>query len=274
MSNELRAKEGFIKFLGTAGARFVMIRQLRSSGGTWLRFKSKNILIDPGPGSLLRCHHARPKLDPTSLDAIILTHKHLDHSNDINVMIEAMTEGGFKKKGALFAPSDALDEREGVVFLYEKERLAQIVTLKKGRYTIGEVNFEVPVKNVHSVETYGIKFFLGDEVVSLLSDTKYFDGLVQAYKDSTIVVLNVVFYQEKAEYEHLCLQDAVDLVQKIKPKLALFTHFGMEMLKAKPYIVQEKLQKGGLPVQCAYDGLTVEIPWEDRGVSGEEVVSK
>jgi ribonuclease BN (tRNA processing enzyme) len=261
-----QSKDGFIKFLGTAGARFVMIEQLRSSGGIWLQFKSTKILIDPGPGSLLRCHHSRPKLDPSSLDALILTHKHLDHSNDINVMIEAMTEGGFKKKGALYAPSDALDEREGVVFSYEKKHIAHIVTLKEGRYTVGDVIFEVPVKNIHSVETYGIKFFLGNEIVSLLSDTKYFDGLVEAYKDSTIIVLNVVFYQKRAEYEHLCFEDALELIKKIKPRYAIFTHFGMGMLKAKPHILEKKLQKEfTFRIQCAYDGLTVELPWEDTG---------
>jgi len=31
-------KDNFIKFLGTAGARFVMIKQLRSSGGIWINF--------------------------------------------------------------------------------------------------------------------------------------------------------------------------------------------------------------------------------------------
>jgi phosphoribosyl 1,2-cyclic phosphodiesterase len=51
------------------------------------------------------------------LDGILLTHKHLDHSGDINVMIEAMTEGGFKKRGVLFAPRDALEE-DPVVLKY------------------------------------------------------------------------------------------------------------------------------------------------------------
>ena len=81
----------WIKFLGTAGARFVMIRQLRASVGLWLKSGSTHVLIDPGPGCLVRCSSVRPKLDPTGLNAIILTHRHLDHANDINVMIEAMT---------------------------------------------------------------------------------------------------------------------------------------------------------------------------------------
>ena len=100
----------FIKFLGTAGARFVMIEQLRSSGGLWVSYKDTNILIDPGPGSIVRCAVSRPKLNPLKLNGIILTHKHLDHSNDINVMIEAMTEGGFKKKGTVL-----IEEQGGTV---------------------------------------------------------------------------------------------------------------------------------------------------------------
>ncbi len=71
-----------IKFLGTAGARFVMLKQLRASGGIWLELAGARLLIDPGPGTLVRCAKSRPRLDPAKLDAIVLTHKHLDHSSD------------------------------------------------------------------------------------------------------------------------------------------------------------------------------------------------
>ena len=101
MAEVKQERTNYIKFLGTAGARFVMIKQLRASGGLWVSSGETNILIDPGPGSIVRCASSRPKLDPGKLDAIILTHRHLDHANDINVMIEAMTEGGFKKRGVL-----------------------------------------------------------------------------------------------------------------------------------------------------------------------------
>ena len=43
----------FIKFLGTAGARFVMIKQLRASGGIWVSAAGRNILIDPSNPSYL-----------------------------------------------------------------------------------------------------------------------------------------------------------------------------------------------------------------------------
>ncbi|HAP31749.1 MAG TPA: hypothetical protein DCQ14_01645 [Firmicutes bacterium] len=45
-------KYDFIKFLGTAGARFVVSRQLRASGGIWFALGGEQILVDPGPGSL------------------------------------------------------------------------------------------------------------------------------------------------------------------------------------------------------------------------------
>jgi ribonuclease BN (tRNA processing enzyme) len=251
---------GFIKFLGTAGARFVMIRQLRSSGGIWLSYKSTNILIDPGPGCLVRCSRSKPKLDPSSLDAIILTHKHLDHSGDLNVMIEAMTEGGFRKRGVLFLPQDAVGS-QGVIFSYLRDFLDEMVFLKQGKFSVGEINFEVPIKNIHSVETYGLKFFIDNNIVSFLSDTRYFKKMIGAYKNSTVLVLNVVFYQKRPDYEHLCLEEAIEIIKKINPNKAIITHFGMSMLKAKPHILEEKIKKElTMDIKFAYDGLTLELP--------------
>ena len=119
----------YIKFLGTAGARIVVAKQVRSSGGVWLSIGGTNLLLDPGPGSLVRCWSSKPKLDPTTLDAIILSHKHLDHSGDVNAMIEAMTDGGFKKKGTVLAPEDAINS-DPVVFKYVRDYVDKIEILK------------------------------------------------------------------------------------------------------------------------------------------------
>ncbi|MCD6220082.1 MBL fold metallo-hydrolase, partial [Candidatus Calescamantes bacterium] len=67
-----------IIFLGTGGARVVVFKQIRASGGAWIIKGNTQVLFDPGPGSLLRC--LENGLSPTKLSAIILSHRHLDHS--------------------------------------------------------------------------------------------------------------------------------------------------------------------------------------------------
>ena len=247
----------FIKFLGTAGARFVMIKQLRASGGIWVSYKGTNILIDPGPGSIVRCAMSKPKLDPSKLDAIVLTHRHLDHSGDINVMIEAMAEGGFKKRGTVFCPSDAIDNdpvilKHGISFL---ENLKILEANKK--YRVGDFEFETSMPHIHPVQTYGLKFKIKDTSISLLTDTRYFKELIDFYK-TDILIIAVVFFEPRAGIDHLCLLDVESLIQDIKPKKTILTHFGMTMLKAKPHIQAQKLSQSlGREVQAAYDGMTL-----------------
>ena len=249
----------FIKFLGTAGARFVMIKQLRSSGGIWVSLDDTNVLIDPGPGSLIRCLSSKPRLDPKNLDGIILTHRHIDHSNDINLMIEAMTNGGFKKKGKVFAPKDALED-EPVIFRYAREQVEEIIELHEGEeYSIKNIRFDTPVRHLHGVETYGINIYGKGITISLISDTKYFDGLESFYKGD-ILILNVIRLEPRDDILHLSLKDAEKIISKNRPKLSVLTHFGMTMLKAKPWEVAENLSKKlNLKVVAANDGMVIDI---------------
>lgn len=249
----------FIKFLGTAGARFVMIKQLRASGGIWVSYKGTNVLIDPGPGSIVRCSASRPKLDPSKLDAIILTHKHLDHSNDINVMIEAMTEGGFKKRGVVFLPEDAVNE-DSVILRYALNFPERIETLEANKsYRVNDFEFATSPKHIHPVLTYGLKFLFNKTSVALLTDTKYFPELCDFYK-SDILIISVVFFEPRPGIEHLCLADAEQIISCVKPKQTILTHFGMTMLKSKPHIQAEALAKRlGVEVVAAYDGMTLNI---------------
>jgi len=248
-----------IKFLGTAGARFVVMKQLRASGGIWITLDETNVLVDPGPGSLVRCLSSRPKLNPMDLDGIILTHRHLDHSNDINIMIEAMTNGGFKKKGAVFAPQDALEE-DPVILKYIRDHVEKIGILKKGgSYDIGNISFSTPVKHIHGVETYGLNIYGKNISISIITDTKYFEGLESHY-NGDILIINAVLLQEKQGIDHLSLRDAEKILSINKPKLGILTHFGMTVIKAKPWEIAENLSdKLGVKVIAARDGMEIDL---------------
>lgn len=248
----------YVKFLGTAGARVVVFKQLRASGGIWLQMKDKRVLIDPGPGSLVKALSSRPKLDPTKLDAIILTHRHLDHSADVNVMIEAMTEGGWHRRGALFAPWDALEE-DPVVLKYLREFLIRIEILKEGgSYELDGLRFRVPLRHKHPVETYGLMI---EEKLGIISDTLFFPELKEAYRGAEVLILNVVRAAERDErVPHLTLNDAKEIIEAVRPKKAVLTHFGMSMLKLGPHLVAQRLSAElDLEVIAAQDGMTLSL---------------
>lgn len=248
-----------IIFLGTAGARIVVSKQIRASGGIWLSLDDTNLYIDPGPGALVKCLTRKEKLDPRRLDGILLSHKHLDHSNDINAMIEAMTEGGFKRKGTVFAPADALNE-DPVILAYVREYVNDIQVLKEGQtYTIGHITFSPPVRHDHgNVETYGINFFGSKCTLSYITDTKFFPELSQHYRGDVLIIS--VVRLTPSHYYHLCIDEARRIIEEVRPKAAILTHFGMTVIKAKPWEVAEDLSKEtGLTIIAARDGMTFDL---------------
>lgn len=252
-----------LKFLGTAGARFVVARQLRSSGGIFLAAKGQKLIIDPGPGTLVRCAVSRPPIDPGKLTAVILTHSHIDHSNDVNILVDAMTFGGLQRRGKLCAPRECLEGENAVVFNYLRTFLEEIVILEEtSDYALGELRFSTSVRHLHGAETYGLKFGLNGRVLSILVDTKFFPGLIQSYKDTDILVINVVRHAPFGDEEilHLSLEDAKEIIAAIKPEQTILTHFGMTMLKAKPWELAKSLTgELGLDVAAASDGMSIDL---------------
>jgi phosphoribosyl 1,2-cyclic phosphodiesterase len=252
---------GFIKFLGTAGARFVVMKQLRASGGVWLSLGKTNLFMDPGPGALVRCLSSKPRLEPSTLDGILLTHKHLDHSGDVNVMIEAMTEGGFKKRGTLFAPRDALEE-DPVVLKYVMGYVEKVEVLEEdSEYRIGDIQFSTARKHQHRVETYGLNFTTSPHTISFITDTRFFQELPNLYQGE-VLVIHVVRLKPIGDdpIDHLSMEDVKSIVKKVKPRLTILTHFGMTMIKAKPWVVAAELGKElGLKIIAASDGMKIDL---------------
>ncbi len=242
-----------ITFLGTAGARFVVTRQFLASGGAWLSLGDTQLLLDPGPGCLVQA--TKRKFNPSKLDAIILSHRHLDHCGDINIMIEAMTEGGMKKRGIVFAPSDALNPDPVILSYLQKEPEKVEILTEGGHYNVNDIYFETPVRHHHPVETYGFVFRTPRHTFSWIIDTKYFDDLARYYTGD-LLIINVVRLSPGAPVDHLSLPEAKQIIEEIKPKVAILTHFGMTMWRAKPWELARKLtDETGISVMAARDGM-------------------
>ena len=248
----------------------MMYNQFLSTGGFWLNLDGTEILIDPGPGSIVQS--TKRKLKAENLSAIILSHRHLDHSADINIMAEAMTQGGFNKHGRLFAPADAI-ETEPVIFPYIRKLIDGIEILEEGKtYSIGNISFSTPVRHIHPVETYGLVFRTAGHTFSHITDTLYFNGLTEHY-GGELLIINVVFLEPRTSVDHpglpidhLSVPDVERLIKEIKPKVAILTHFGMSVWRAKPWQIAERLTDStGIRVIAARDGMRFDLAQLDEG---------
>ncbi|VVB94499.1 Ribonuclease BN [uncultured archaeon] len=246
-----------ITFLGTGGGRMVVLNQLRRSGGFWLRLDGVNILQDPGPGCLLMVYKHRFR--PGSLDAIILSHRHIDHSNDVNVITEAMTGGGFQFRGHLIVPGDCLNN-DPVVLQYVRP-FTEITEIKEGmKIEIRDIKIEFPIRNRHPVETYGAIYEFSSGKLGYIPDTEYFPELARAYKGVDFLILNVVRMKTDKRIRHLNIDEAKELINEIRPKKAILTHFGLQVLKASPAVQAGMIsEKTGVQVIAATDGMTLDL---------------
>ncbi len=252
-----------IVFLGTGGGRVNLVQQRRWTGGFRIN-GSLSIHVDPGPGALI--HGLQMKQSPMHLDAIIVTHLHIDHCTDANVLVEAMTSYTLKKKGIVIGSKNAVegDEKGDMGFThYHLSKVKEVYAAKWGekrKFSNEKGSFEIEIlKAEHEEETtFGFKLSMDGLTVGYTSDTEYFDGLYEQYKGCDWLIVNTM-KPEKDEYlGHFTSAETIELLRVAKPKLAILTHMGMKMLREGPEKEAARIEKeSGVRTIAAKDGMAV-----------------
>lgn len=240
--------------MGTAGARFMVAKQVAASGGLFLEEGDARLALDPGPGAIVQ--YAQRGVDLTTIDAIVLSHRHLDHSGDVNVMLEAMTDGGFQHRGQLFCPSDALDE-DPVVLNYVRRFPREIVRLEPHTsYAVNGIDFTTSGRHVHQSETFGFRF--GDKL-GWITDSGYYDAIAEQHR-ADVMIIHAVLRDCIPSLPHLCIADAERIIGDAKPRIAFLTHYGMTVWRARPTDIAAAMsQRLGVDVRAAHDGLSIDL---------------
>lgn len=240
--------------MGTAGARFMVAKQIAASGGLLIEDGKTRLSLDPGPGAVVQ--YARKEIDLTTLDAIVISHRHLDHVGDVNVMIEAMTDGGFQHRGRVFCPSDALDE-DPVILKYLRRFPQEIIRLQpEATYSVNGISFSTTPRHVHQVETYGFRF---GEHLGWVTDSAYYDAIAEQHR-ADVMVIHTVLMECHTHLPHLCVDDVERIIREARPQVAFLTHYGMTVWRANPQrIAADMSQRLGIDVRAAVDGMSIDI---------------
>lgn len=249
-----------ITFLGTGGDASVVGKQRRASGGIVIRLDGYQFHIDPGPGSLNKASEFDINVRATT--AILVSHNHLNHSNDVNALISSMTYNGLDQKGVLIAPSSVVDGTESIspsLSNFHKTCVERVILIKDSQ-RVGIENIEIQALFADHSDPFavGYKIYTPHFVLSYTGDTVYSADLWKEYEGSDILILNTVYPSGMKSKENLTIDDAEKILFKVKPRLAIITHFGSKLLDSDPiYISRELQKKTGVQIIAAVDGLEV-----------------
>ena len=222
-------------------------KRLRAS--VLVHVDNQNIVIDSGPD--FRYQMLRAGVE--NLSAILFTHEHKDHTaglddirafnwvnkTAVNIFAEKRVQESLKKEFAyVFAE-----------FKYPGIPQMNLIEVTNKPFRINGTTIQ-PIRAMHlKLPVYGYR--IGD--LTYITDANYIaPGEKEKIKGTKVLIVNSV--RKEKHISHYNLEEALELVEEIKPEKAYFTHISHQMG------FHEKIQKE-LPenVFLAYDELTVEI---------------
>ena len=194
---------------------------------------------------------------------MLVSHCHLDHCNDINAVIDAMTYGGLEKRGILVGSKSVLEGVKGeypyVTKMHRNFLINSTVITPGENISFGNNVGIVATKTKHRDETcVGFKIYSEKFSVGYTADTCYFDTLYEDFKDVDILIINNVLPFGVNSEDHMNSEDSAKLIDEVKPKLAIITHFGKKILNEDPIYQAREIQKRcGIQVVAARDGMVI-----------------
>jgi phosphoribosyl 1,2-cyclic phosphate phosphodiesterase len=251
-----------ITFLGTGTSQGVPIigcscnvckstdpRDNRLRTSILINDNNRNFVIDTGPD--FRQQMLRENV--RQVDAVIFTHSHKDHTagfDDIRAF-------NFIHKKALdvYAAEDVWKNlKMEFSYIFADEKYPGIPEITP--HTFDNQPFKVFDTSITPILTYHYNipvfgFRIND--FTYITDANFIpEEEIEKVKGSKIVVLNAL--RKEKHISHFNLEEAIGIIERIKPEKAYFIHMSHQMGLHKE--VSADLPKG---IELSYDGLTVEI---------------
>lgn len=227
-----------IIFLGTGGGRHTTMYQTRCTGGMIFEHGDPvhYLHIDPGPGALTQMKNIRYDLGKT--ESVIISHAHPDHYSDAASVIEGMTRGGWTKRGSLYGSPTVIEGINGLGPCLSPYHLN--LPQKTESFRPGEIlnidGMETKICRARHSDPYnvGFRFSTSGGIVSYVSDTEYDPDIGRQYCGSRVLILPVTTPHNNRIKYHMCTDDALDMIDLVKPELCIFIHMGIVMLREDP----------------------------------------
>ncbi|HEY1403360.1 MAG TPA: ribonuclease Z [Pyrinomonadaceae bacterium] len=238
----------------------------RSSSAHWLETAGGTLLLDIGASSVHRM--AQEKLDWVNLDAIWISHFHLDHLGGLFPFLfgtkHAPDTQGRQKPLTIYGP-------RGLRKLFRAFDAAGDYDLLKQPFPVEirevapRASFEIlpslraeTFSTPHTSESLAVKLIDRDDAsLAFTSDTGYTDALAAFGRDASLFLLECSFFRNKPVELHLELAEAMRLAERSGARRVMLSHLYPEWDALDLAAEAKKLWDGDIIE--ARDGLRLEI---------------
>ncbi len=251
-----------VEFLGTGTSQGVPViacecaictsadpRDNRLRTAALVKVGGKNLLIDAGPD--LRQQMLRHKV--RQLDAVLLTHEHMDHVAGMDDLRSFNFHQGRAMDIHANAPTVAAVKR---MFHYAFSEIRYPGVPELHMHEIGTAPFEaagvqvIPVQVLHH-QLPVLGFRIGG--LGYITDAKTIaPAELEKLRGVDVLVLNAL--RKKEHLSHFNLEEAIRLVQELRPRKAYFIHISHLM-----GTYENVMREMPVNIELAYDGLVVEV---------------
>lgn len=220
-------------------------KRLRSS--IHLEIEGKSLVVDTGPD--FRQQMIREKIH--HLDAVLFTHEHKDHTGGLD---DIRSYNFLQKKDMpIYGTKKVLNQiKREFAYIFEEVRYPGVPSVTTHEIINKPFSAEgirvVPIQVLHyRLPVFGFRF--GD--FTYITDAKYIDDTeLEKIKGTKALVLNAL--QQSHHLSHFTLEEAIRLVQLVKPELAYFTHISHRLGTHQE--VEKTLPRN---IHLAFDGLKI-----------------
>lgn len=212
-------------------------------------------LIDCGASSMIAIRKLR--IDPNSIDTIVLTHLHGDHFAGIPFFILDAQLYSKRTEPLVIAGPPGTEARLHLAMelLFPGSADAprkfetRIVELPKNETTtVGPLEIETfPVSHHCGDPPYAIRVTADGKTVAYTGDTQWCDGVAGAGRGADLFIAECLF-RDKQVKGHLDLATLETHLPDIAPKRLILTHFGPDMMARLDDAQGYELAEDGLKV--------------------------
>ncbi len=234
----------------------------RGPAGYVVQVADTNILMDCGSGTVQRL--AQAGYSPAALDAIFLSHVHIDHVGDLPSLLFALRVAGVERRPlplhagpGMQGHVDAMRELYGRWVQPDGVRV-EVHEHDAGVFEVGEVLCRVRSVE-HHASSLGIRLQAPDgSTMAYLGDTDLCEGALALARNVDVLLVECSFGDEDERDGHMSPRKIAALADAANPEGIILTHLYPQTERID---LAAAIRAHGcdVPVMVAYDGLGIAI---------------